>query len=170
MRPSMLCSLLIFFLFLQTSLSASPTIENACRKTASGFVDYKFCVQALEADPKSGSADIPGLATISVNLAIANATSTASKITQLLKNASDPTIKNSLEACSFLYTGAKTALKWSEDFIASKNFTLAKAEIQSTVSAGTNCEGAFSASPLTKENGNFSKLTLLATAFINSFK
>ncbi|XP_010940964.1 putative invertase inhibitor [Elaeis guineensis] len=168
MRPSMLCSLLIFFLVLQTSLSASPIIEKACGKIAKGYVGYKFCVQALEADPKSGSANIRGLASISVKLSIANATSTVSKIRELLKKASDPTIKNSLQACSYLYTNAKASLKWSEHFIASKNFTAAKAEIHAAVFVGTFCEEAFTASPLTKENDNFGKLTLLATAIINS--
>ncbi|XP_038978702.1 putative invertase inhibitor [Phoenix dactylifera] len=168
MRPSMLFNVLILFLFVQTSFCVSPTIKDVCSKISGGSVDYNFCVQALEADPKSEAADVLGLAAISLKLSIANATSIESKIMEFLKNVSDPTTKESMETCSHLYENTTiTVLKQSADFIASKNFTAAEDVIGSASIVGIICAEELRETPLAKDCDNLSRLIFLATAVIH---
>nr|CAD1840919.1 unnamed protein product [Ananas comosus var. bracteatus] len=66
---------------------ATPaSVEEACKSAADkhSAVSLQHCISALGSDPRSHSADLHGLAAVAVKLAIDHATSTESKIDDLI--------------------------------------------------------------------------------------
>ena len=85
----------ISFTCLPLSYSANDLIETTCKQTP--FFD--LCVSTLQADPRSSSADVAGLAHIAADSVNAKATATLNQITGLLKSAGDPNLLKALQGC-----------------------------------------------------------------------
>ncbi|XP_072963303.1 putative invertase inhibitor [Typha angustifolia] len=162
---------LFLVLFLQNSSFAAATVEETCRSVAD-FVDYTFCLTSLQTDPRSPSADRSGLALVSVELSLVNATSTKSTIDTLLKNATEPSIKTGLQACSLIYSQAIGALKSMADLVETKEFHAAKELNRVPINVGNFCQDALPAAkpgdspPLVKENSDYSQLVLLSEVIL----
>ncbi|XXG51012.1 hypothetical protein AAC387_Pa02g4883 [Persea americana] len=69
--------LFIFFLlsllFLQTPSCEADLIQDTCKEVSSKDpnINYNFCITALQSDPRSTTADLAGLGTISIQLTMA---------------------------------------------------------------------------------------------------
>ncbi|KAE8730966.1 Poly(A) polymerase, putative isoform 1 [Hibiscus syriacus] len=79
--------------------NGASLIDTTCKTTPF----YNLCVSALQSDPHSSSADIPGLAQIGANKVKAKATATLRQITALLKEAKDQSLKKALLDCLDYY-------------------------------------------------------------------
>lgn len=94
-----LCFLLFFFLLLlATSSKNLPTItkystdiiNETCNRCASysPVLSYNFCISSLQAVPVGHITNLQGLALVSMELAMENATNTISSIEKMLSNES----------------------------------------------------------------------------------
>ncbi|XP_010906021.1 putative invertase inhibitor [Elaeis guineensis] len=157
-------ALLCFLLILnQSSSLVNASVSETCK--AIGF-NYDFCVATLNADPKSASADTQGLAIIATNISKANATSTESTISILLKKTKDNKTSECLNTCSSMYSDLIDRLNDTITAITSKRYFDAKIYLSAAVGVGDDCETQFAElkvkSPLTKENDDSQKLSGLA--------
>ncbi|XP_022757891.1 putative invertase inhibitor [Durio zibethinus] len=168
-------SFFAFFFLLLVSVR-SDVIQESCDKAAKGDagINYGFCVASLEQNPKSKTAtSIGDLVPITIDIAISNATSISSIISNLLKNKNlEHYTRMCLEDCSELYSDVGSSLKSGRQAFMSKDYGSANADISAALDAPDTCEDQFKekkgvVSPLTKENSNFSQLTALSLAFIS---
>ncbi|KAJ1406692.1 Pectinesterase inhibitor domain [Sesbania bispinosa] len=122
-------------------------IEETCNKTPSP----SLCIQILQADPRSSSADVKGLAQIMVDEIKAKSNSVLNKINQLLKEGGE---KKALSSCAFKYRvilevdvpRATQALRFGDPKFAEQAANDSGLDAKS-------CEESFSGkSPLTNEN------------------
>ncbi|KAK9018456.1 hypothetical protein V6N11_001431 [Hibiscus sabdariffa] len=61
-------------------------IERICKQSQ----DYGFCMSTLGNDPRSGTADLRGLALISTSLSIIQIQDTLSRLPDIIKQSTDP--------------------------------------------------------------------------------
>ncbi|KAL5992984.1 hypothetical protein ACLOJK_013904 [Asimina triloba] len=88
--PSFSFIFLLILLFLIFFARAdSDLIQKTCQMTNY----YDVCIESLSSDPSSQDADVPGLAYIVIQTTVANVSAASSFISQLLKNAKDPLLK-----------------------------------------------------------------------------
>ncbi|TYG99622.1 hypothetical protein ES288_A10G209500v1 [Gossypium darwinii] len=81
------------FTFFTVSYSDINLIQTNCKKTPF----YDLCVLTLKSDPRSSTADVPGLARIVADSVNAKAIATLNQISALLKSVKDPTLEKALE-------------------------------------------------------------------------
>lgn len=146
---------------LPASTSTTMAMEKACNLT----LDPNFCLVSLQADPRSRSADLPGLAAVAIDLAVANATATIAKLSDLRASASGsssakPSTRNKLEACLILYRNAVPPLRLAAEFLA-EHVEVARAMMEAPVFAPGSC-GQLLGRVLAKENDDLFNLMLIA--------
>ena len=167
-------ALLCFLVILnQSSSLVNASVTETCKTVAASSpnINYDFCVATLSADPGSASADTQGLAVIATKLTKANATSTESTISILLKNSKDSATKECLSDCSSSYSDLVDTLNDTVSAITSKRYFDAKTYLSAAVDVGDECENGFVEkkvkSPLTKENNDSRALSLVSLAITN---
>ncbi|KAF8379146.1 hypothetical protein HHK36_028575 [Tetracentron sinense] len=172
---------LMFFSFCLLSFSHGAIsvnlIRNTCKKASQSDpkLSFNFCVASLRRNPKSQTADLQELGVISMELAIANATSTSSSISKLLKNKKlDPFTSICLKDCLGLYLDAVPTLKDAIEDFKTRDFYVANVGVSSAMEASSTCEDGFkekegAVSPLKKEDRDFFQLNAIALAIINMF-
>ncbi|EHA8589484.1 putative invertase inhibitor [Cocos nucifera] len=157
----------------QSSSLVNASITETCKTVAASSpnINYDFCVATLRADPGSASADTQGLAVIATKLTKANATSTESTISFLLKNSRDSATNKCLTDCATMYFDLVATLNDTVSAITSKRYFDAKTYLSAAVDVGDECENGFvekkAKSPLTKENNDSRVLSLIALAITN---
>ncbi|XVE65225.1 hypothetical protein DITRI_Ditri07aG0164000 [Diplodiscus trichospermus] len=166
---------LAFFLLLLVSVS-SDVIHESCEKAARGNpinINFDFCVATLEANPKSKTATtVEDLASISIDIAMSNATSIIAVVSKLLENKKlENYTRRCLKDCSELYPDAASDLQSGKQAFESKDYGTANVQISAAMEASDTCEEGFKqkeglVSPLTTENNNFFQLTAISLAFI----
>ncbi|XP_042486123.1 putative invertase inhibitor [Macadamia integrifolia] len=97
-------------------------------------------------DPKSHSADLPGLWIISAKLVKDNTTKISSRIEELLK--SDPDVKGCLRECKLHYSIAELNTKRAIESFESKNYKDANVAVSAALANATTCEDSFKESGL----------------------
>ncbi|KAJ0094878.1 hypothetical protein Patl1_15919 [Pistacia atlantica] len=124
-----------FLLFIY-SISCVNIIHSYCHKAAqsSPTVNSKFCVIALEANPKK-------LVDISIELTISSATNISTRIAQLLDDGRLD--YDALQDWFRLYSDAKSALQEAIDHIKQKDYQSTNLKVSSVVAASTTCEDGF---------------------------
>ncbi|KAG6512137.1 pectinesterase inhibitor-like [Zingiber officinale] len=142
--------------------STTMAMEKACNLT----LDPNFCLVSLQADPRSRSADLSGLAAVALDLAVANATSTIAKLSDLRASASGsssakPSTRNKLEACLILYRNAVPPLRLAAEFLAEEHVEVARAMMEAPVFAPGSC-GQLLGRVLAKENDDLFNLMLIS--------
>lgn len=140
---------LIFFTLVVNHCNAN-LIEQTCKKTPK----YALCIHYLQADPKSSSANVEGLALIMVDVINVKANTALNKINQLLKGNPQPDLKQKLSLCYDEYRAivvadvpkAISALKLGDP-------KFAQDSADDAVVEASSCENSFSGkSPLTDFN------------------
>jgi pectinesterase inhibitor-like protein len=151
------------------------SVTDACTKaaTSSPNINQDFCVASLQADQKSGSANIVGLAQIATGLTSKNATSTKAKVQNLVANPGNGknNIKRELSTCLDLYSEMIDHLSDAASAISSFRYDDAKTYLSAALDAPGDCEDVFSekgtSSVLSKENANARQLSAIAVALLN---
>ncbi|XWS38915.1 hypothetical protein CRYUN_Cryun18bG0004400 [Craigia yunnanensis] len=142
----------ISFTCLPVSYSASDLIETTCKQTP--FFD--LCVSTLQADPRSSSADVAGLAHIAADSVNAKATATLNQITGLLKSAGDPNLLKALQGCVDKYNAIIQAdIPVAIEAIVKGNPKFAVSSATDAANEAQNCENSFANppnSPITDSN------------------
>ncbi|KAM1285003.1 hypothetical protein ACFX2J_027626 [Malus domestica] len=166
---------LLFFLFTFNAITANNLIPETCKNFAQydPNLSYNFCVNSLQAAPKSQRAGLHKLGIISIKLVRNNATDTRHYIKHLLKNKNlDPYVSACLGDCLELYSDAIPTIKHALMNYKSKKYEDANTEVSSVIDASTTCEDGFDegnqlVSPLTKRNSDMFQLSIIALSFIN---
>lgn len=162
---------MLSFLFLETpSCVAESLIQETCKKASQ--VNYTLCITALESDPRSPTADLAGLGSISIQLALANATQTWSHIQEMLKSGRfDSYDKARLEDCLELYSEAISNLTESLKALKDKSYLDVNVQVSAAMTDSDTCEDGFKekagrVSPSTEENYYLSQLGSIALAIV----
>jgi pectinesterase inhibitor-like protein len=166
---SFLCQIVYIPHFIDAS-----SVTDACTKaaTSSPNINRDFCVASLQADQKSGSANIVGFAQIATGLTSKNATSTKAKVQNLVANPGNGknNIKRELSTCLDLYSEIDH-LSDAASAISSFRYDDAKTYLSAALDAPGDCEDVFSkkgtSSVLSKENANARQLSAIAVALLN---
>ena len=171
-------SLPLLLLFISTfhAINANRLIHETCKKCSQKDpnLSYNFCVNSLQAVPKSQSVDdLRELGKISIKLIKQNVTDTRNHIKNLLGNkSSDSFIESCLSDCFDLYSDAVPTLSQALKDYKAKRYDDANIEVSSVLDASTTCEDGFVekkgvVSPLTKRNNNTFQLSAIALSIVN---
>ncbi|KAG5582474.1 hypothetical protein H5410_053101 [Solanum commersonii] len=119
-------------------------IEDVCRTSS----DFKVCINALRADPKSFSADKKGLVRILLQQCLTKAKNIYNEVANLLEQAKEHVLIQCLQICKENYDSAidvaTTAIK---DFDAN-DFFGAKITASAIVNCADTCEESFTEPPI----------------------
>ncbi|KAI3981299.1 hypothetical protein MKX01_004563 [Papaver californicum] len=182
MNPSSL-SLTVFSLILLLLISHNGAAEDitieTCRKSAesSPNLNYTSCVNSLQSDPRSSTANLQQLGIISMELSLRNATHINSYIEKLLndKDIDDfSRIEKYLRDCLELYGDASSYIEEAiKAFDAYDSFS-ANIKMSAAMDSSTTCEDGFkdnnqnpAVSPLVREDYDFFQLTAISLAITN---
>ncbi|XP_058096236.1 putative invertase inhibitor [Magnolia sinica] len=139
--------------------------SSLVHKTRESTIDYKFCIHTLDSDPRTTTADLVGLANISLDLTFHNATDTHVYISRLLENANEPTIKKWLNICHEKYGYALAGISDSFNDLAYKDYENLNLSAQLVGAQALQCEKSFGAkeeshkSPLSLRNDDLNRLS-----------
>ncbi|KAI4311606.1 hypothetical protein MLD38_036489 [Melastoma candidum] len=158
-----------------SSSSSGDDITGTCRvcARATPSLSYKFCVSSLRSVPASRHVDLRGLALISIELAIVNASETISTVEGMINQGSydqDPVAMSCLKECLGGYEDATDALlRGVGDFTAGK-YTLVGESVSGVMDMCKKCEGGFEKGgkicPLKEENYDLFQLCNIALCII----
>lgn len=134
-------SFLLLILSLPTFLSFADMglVQQTCQSTNY----YDLCMASFQTNPNSLQADVPGLASIITNLAMANATDTSSFLSKLANNTRDPPIKKVLGECARRYTDAGAALSGSVEEIETESYDYAMVQVMAAKEYTNSCHNLF---------------------------
>ncbi|XP_020093035.1 putative invertase inhibitor [Ananas comosus] len=148
---------------------ATPaSVEEACKSAADkhSAVSLQHCISALGSDPRSHSADLHGLAAVAVKLAIDHATSTESKIDDLIDLEPTPSVKERLSSCLEVYSDAVDSLRNALDNLNARLYDKATNLLTSSLTAAESCEkvleGAKGLSSVVADDRDYGKLASIA--------
>ncbi|RVW71581.1 Cell wall / vacuolar inhibitor of fructosidase 1 [Vitis vinifera] len=102
MRSSVFLLCVVSLSLTQIQFSRADLVDQTCKQTP----NYDLCVKTLRADPRSSTADVTGLALVTVDAIKAKATATLDRINGLLGTTPDPKTKAALSHCGELYDNA----------------------------------------------------------------
>lgn len=114
-------SLFLLFSCISTQLSAQN--DDAIQKVCSNAISTEFCLKTLRPYPRSATSDIPGIAKVTLDLALSQASATKSLIGTLLKQVSDPTNRTTLTDCSKRFDRAILELNAAKKYLVAKDYT-----------------------------------------------
>ncbi|KAA8522107.1 hypothetical protein F0562_012579 [Nyssa sinensis] len=158
-----------------TSALSVDLINSTCKECAdkSTILSFGFCLTSLQAIPVGHATNLQGLALVTMELALQNATDTISSIEKMLiGGAFDPFAIGCLEDCFELSEDAVQMLVNSIRAFLSEHYDAANVLMTAVMEAAATCEEGFmekegEASPLTKENYNLFELSDIALCIIN---
>ncbi|KAI8570313.1 hypothetical protein RHMOL_Rhmol01G0024800 [Rhododendron molle] len=114
-------SLFLLFSCISTQLSAQN--DDAIQKVCSNAISPEFCLKTLRPYPRNATADLRGIAKVSVNLALSQASAAKSLIATLLKQVSDPTNRTTLTDCSKNFNRAILELNAAKKYLVARDYT-----------------------------------------------
>ncbi|KAM0934199.1 putative pectinesterase inhibitor domain-containing protein [Dioscorea sansibarensis] len=167
-----LLSLLLLFLTVHLAGASTVDIQDTCKSAAAAnpVINYDFCVSTFLGNPKSGSVDTRGLASIAGLTSINQAYDVKSNIKYLLGKSPDPATKSCLDQCMSLYTSMANTLAQAVDAINGRQDEAAKRLLNRGIEVAKECEAAFGkagkASPLTQENHDSVELSSVALTIL----
>lgn len=142
-------------------------IESTCKRTP----NFYLCVSYLKSDPKSSTADVPGLALILVNIMKAKATQTLNRIGRLLKGGPRAGEKQALVSCSSKYDAIlKGDIPEAIEALTKGNYKFAEDGANDAGNEANSCERDFSSrtSPLTSMNKGMHDVSAIAAAIVRT--
>lgn len=169
---NILLLLLVFVNLLVTIADSGALVVEVCKE----IDDTNFCIQALQSDPRTIKAtNLKDLAPISVDLAYTNATSSVSKIESLIKQTTDPNLKEILNSCLENFEDAVENLESAKEDVKVDNYSNANMRAHYSYSNALECEDLFKneptyRSPLSIENRNLMLLSEVIGAITMKLK
>lgn len=160
---------------LRNPTASRDIIDQTCNKCSelSQTFSYAFCSVSLGQIPVAHFTNLEGLAIISMELALKNATNTVSTIRTLLEDESlDPFMALCLKGCLALYGGTIPTLVDSIGAFMVGQYGTAGMWLSGVMEAATTCEDGFRgregvASPLAQENWSLFQLSDIAICIIH---
>ncbi|XP_075106833.1 pectinesterase inhibitor-like [Nicotiana tabacum] len=143
--------ILLVILFISLSFanpSLGDLIEDVCRNSN----NYKFCVKALRADPKSSSAVQKGLTRIMLQLSLAKAKNIYNEVLILLNQTEEAVLKQRLQICKDNYDGAVDHITSSIEYLDANDFFSAASFATDVVDDSSSCEESFTEPPIRKSS------------------
>ncbi|PHT53813.1 Pectinesterase inhibitor [Capsicum baccatum] len=137
----LIVSLLSIF-FTLTNVRAD-LINDVCSKTKKPAT----CLSALNGDPRSKSATLEGLATISIDISLKNTQSGRDLVNSLLKQATDPKLKTRYNSCLENYNDTIDDLKELPPFLKSKDYIGLNVHSSAALDGPITCDDNFSSPP-----------------------
>lgn len=144
-------------------------IESICKKTP----NFDLCVSSLKSDPKSSTADVPGLSLIMVDIIKAKATKTLNRIHELLKRGPGGfREKQALSSCANSYNVIIEAdVPEAIEALTRGGYKFAEDGIADAAVEADICEHGFSSlgsSPLTDMNKDMNEVSNVARAIVRT--
>ncbi|KAI3878890.1 hypothetical protein MKX03_003011 [Papaver bracteatum] len=180
-HPSSISLTVFSFLLLISHINGAAediTVET-CKKSSesSPNLNYTSCVNSLQSDPRSSTANLQQLGIISMELSLRNATYINSYIEKMLndRDLDDfSRIEKYLRDCSELYGDAVSNIEEAiKAFNAYDSFS-ANIRMSAAMDSSTTCEDGFkdnqnysAVSPLVREDYDFFQLTAVSLAITN---
>ena len=145
-------SLLASFLFLLTTTHPTKFVlgdDDLILKTCKNTPYTDLCVSSLKSDPTSSDSDLKGLATIMVNVGIANATETSSYLSSKLTSSTGDTtlLKKVFRLCAVKYSYATDSLKSCVQDLSEENYDYASVHVTAAADYPNACRNAFKRYP-----------------------
>uniref|UniRef100_A0A1D1Y9C7 Putative invertase inhibitor n=1 Tax=Anthurium amnicola TaxID=1678845 RepID=A0A1D1Y9C7_9ARAE len=180
LQAVLLLLLLLIMAFIKLGASArllgeangTDLITSTCRHTE----HLDVCISTLQSHRDSRSADVKGLALVSVEACIAHAEGTLSYVKQLRGNGGEGYAAECLDDCLTEYSDALEDLRGSVGELQRGAYDSVNAMVSGAMTDSDTCEGGFGetpgySSPLTERNDYFSMLcsNSLAIAALLSF-
>lgn len=133
--------LLLFVLSASPHLS-SAVVSDSLRDACAKFVYPDFCLKALGDDPRSATADLHGLALITLDLSEASANAiNYSYAKQRRERSLDASAKNSLDGCLLLYQNTFPLLDYARKFVEGGEPGVAKGLMDQVMWVPVECDG-----------------------------
>ncbi|GMJ01011.1 pectin methylesterase inhibitor 5 [Hibiscus trionum] len=138
-------------------------IERICKQSQ----DYSFCMSTLGNDPRSGTADLRGLAMISTSLSIIKIQDTLSRLPDIIKQTTDPLAIRRLGVCQTDYDGSLVNFKGAYNATSNNAFYDAIDFVRNGTNQVIDChnifrrEGPIATSPIAGDDINVFKLSEL---------
>lgn len=150
-RTSILFTILLAFPFFITHLSARPrakaTNNDLLNTVCSTTQNPSFCLKALKSDPRSATADVHGLAKISIDMARAIAVRTFGFIGSLDKRETNPQLKKRYALCSVSYDNAIGYAEAAEGSLGTQDYQSLSIQASAVMSEVDECEESFKTPP-----------------------
>ncbi|MBA0687551.1 hypothetical protein Goshw_027849 [Gossypium schwendimanii] len=125
-------------------MSDEAMIINVCSKTP----NPSLCQTCLHSDPKSATADVKGLATISITCGTRDADKLYTDTDNLYTNTKDPALHNLLDNCWWRFLGARDNIDSAGRMLSDKGSDAAKLAItRDAMPMITYCSDLFKKSP-----------------------
>ncbi|MBA0771105.1 hypothetical protein Gotri_019626 [Gossypium trilobum] len=125
-------------------MSDEAMIINVCSKTP----NPSLCETCLHSDPKSATADVKGLATISITCGTRDADKLYTDTDNLYMNTKDPALHNLLDNCWWRFLGARDNIDSAGRMLSDKGSDAAKLAItRDAMPMITYCSDLFKKSP-----------------------
>ncbi|XP_026448569.1 putative invertase inhibitor [Papaver somniferum] len=122
----------------------APTTTDLISKTCAAVPFKDLCIKTLSADPDSVEADLAGLASIAIKVAMQNGTDTYNYVDQLQKKAQyQPFTQQCLSDCSEHYMDAVDQLEDSLAAIDAQGFNDVATWVQAAMTDAESCEDGF---------------------------
>ncbi|XP_021906760.1 pectinesterase inhibitor-like [Carica papaya] len=149
-------------------------ITQVCKKT--NF--YQLCMKSLQSDPRSSTADVNGLAGISLDLVTKKSNETFTYALELFKNVRDPLLYQYYGTCVEEYGAAVTRHLPAaiEALNKSHEYAVAGDEAKAVANNANVCEEQFTLTPMPRKSPFSSRsevvhdLSLVAASIISQLK
>lgn len=167
------CNLAFFAILLASIIAQSSyvtadsgLVDRVCKQTS----DYKFCISALNSDPRTPGADQFTLAYVAFGLAYRKASSTQGQITSLLRNSTGP-VHQHLKQCQGYYATAIVKIREALANLDSETYDGLDGLATKAGDGAIDCESAFKGtkSPLTDSNKDLKGLSEICAAVAHLF-
>ena len=151
-RLIQISSMLMMFLLLiniDSSLGRPSTklSGNEVQEICSTTQNPSFCVQTLNSDPRTAAADLKGLAGISIDMAKASAKETATLISSLVENSSDPKLKGRYQTCAENYDDSIDSLDDCTKSVSSGDYNSLNFQASAAMDGPVTCLDSFDGPP-----------------------
>ncbi|XP_057971717.1 putative invertase inhibitor [Malania oleifera] len=177
MKSSALSFFILSFFLIYGAHGEANFIAKVCKDLvqADSTMNYAFCMESLQAIPKSHKASLRGLGFFSMSLVQKNALRIG-RLVQNLLNSQDMKMsdytKNCLKDCSELYADAVDSVKEAVDSFKGRDYDSANIKMSAAMDASSTCEDQFkegkgSKSPMTESSKQMFQLSGMALTIIN---
>lgn len=144
--------LVVIFVLLLNCSKLVQSDDDLIRQTCKNTQYSDLCFSSLKSDPSSSESDLKGLATIMVNLGIANSTETYSYLSSKLSTSSNNgdssvQLKKVFRLCAVKYSYATDSLKSSLQDLSMENYDYASIHVTAAMDYPNSCRNGFKRFP-----------------------
>ncbi|GAV71660.1 PMEI domain-containing protein [Cephalotus follicularis] len=133
---SLVAPIILLFLLVTPSSCAKNLIAEICPQTR----NPSFCVGLLNSTPGAATADLMGLAKITISLAHNSASRTYDQIRSLVKQASNPQLKQHYKSCTEYYSESLSDLDQAREYLASGDYDGVNIQASSVMTYTDDCD------------------------------